>query len=1164
MCGLIGVVTSPAASPPTLDRSEVATLFDTLAGRPPGDVGDLLDKAAATVGELFHFPNVLAVLEEPAWRTVIERAGDQLATCARAYERESGHAGSVEQQERLAAAAILCRDLAWRLRQDFLPNLDKIRWLAGDADPLAPAHAFLLWQLNTLLNGIDRLEVRGRDSAGVAVHIFFPSPDALARFTADPTVHAWLADREARTALVSGAVRRAVSTGEAPDCLLFVYKVADEIGEMGENVANLRNQIRNDPLIHAAIQVEGVHGQAFAHTRWASNGIISEANCHPLDNACLDETGRERVPPHTILAALNGDIDNYQGIKEALAAEGCGVPPGITTDAKVIPLAIDHYLAQGLPFEEAFRKAVSGFQGSMAIVVQSSLRPGTTFLALHGSGQSIYIGLTRGGFIYASELYGVVEETSQFIKMNGETACGTSGTPGQVAMLHANWGRDTDPTLSLSCYDGSPVPPEDRAVRTAEITTRDIDRAGHPHFMLKEISESVDSVRKTIRGKYVVDGDTVRFPFLDDIVPPPLMKRLLEGRIRRILCVGQGTAAIAAQGIAELMRHMLRDGPLEIDATKATELSGFRLRPRMDDTLVIAVSQSGTTTDTNRTVDVVRSRGAAVLAIVNRRNSDLSFKADAVFYTSDGRDVEMSVASTKAFYAQVSAGYLLALALAQRLELPAAAMVRSELRTLEHLPSLIGEILAHPEPIETLARRHAVRRRYWAVVGNGTGRVAAGEIRIKLSELCYKAIALDITEDKKHIDLSSEPLIIVCAVGLTPSTLQDVVKEVAIFKAHKACPLVIAEAHQKAFEPYADGVMYVPRGAGRLSFVLATVVGHLWGYFAAKALDEQAGILRRLRARSVAVFERLDGHHGVPRDTLAAELRAEVGRDIAHLEQRLLAGDFDSGLTAGTAIRLLTMTQAVTGRLPLDEVVHSFGGKGLVGAAELFTAYVDALSEAINDLTRPIDAIKHQAKTVTVGISRAPLPEGVLFDAIGEAGVSLEALLPSHVETLEALSPLVEAVVGSIRYRLEGLNDLGEPGPDTRIYVEEKTGVALEFPSRAARGAPLVGTKWLAATQRLVFAGRGSIDGRPLVLFPLMDGTAVTGILLLHVRFLASASAEARSRALRAYRNRYEWLIGTVTELNIPWRDELLLRIPVELLFEGSADAIARCVRDTP
>ncbi len=108
---------------------------------------------------------------------------------------------------------------------------------------------------------------------------------------------------------------------------------------------------------------------------------------------------------------------------------------------------------------------------------------------------------------------------------------------------------------------------------------------------------------------------------------------------------------------------LLADGALDVDQITATELSGFQLRLDMRDTLIVAVSQSGTTTDTNRTVDLARQRGATVIAIVNRRNSDLTDKADGVIYTSDGRDVEMSVASTKAFYAQVAAGALLACAI---------------------------------------------------------------------------------------------------------------------------------------------------------------------------------------------------------------------------------------------------------------------------------------------------------------------------------------------------------------------------------------------------------------------------------------------------------------------------------------------------------------------
>ena len=144
----------------------------------------------------------------------------------------------------------------------------------------------------------------------------------------------------------------------------------------------------------------------------------------------------------------------------------------------------------------------------------------------------------------------------------------------------------------------------------------------------------------------------------------------------------------------------------------------------MTDTLVVAISQSGTTTDTNRTVDLVRARGAQVVAIVNRRNSDLTDKADGVLYTSDGRDVEMSVASTKAFYAQIAAGFLLAAAPSP----PRSAGDRGSTAA----PRLLRRRCATcPTAMDAHARRarpsiadgrpalRAAAARYWAIVGNG-------------------------------------------------------------------------------------------------------------------------------------------------------------------------------------------------------------------------------------------------------------------------------------------------------------------------------------------------------------------------------------------------------------------------------------------------------------
>ena len=269
----------------------------------------------------------------------------------------------------------------------------------------------------------------------------------------------------------------------------------------------------------------------------------------------------------------------------------------------------------------------------------------------------------------------------------------------------------------------------------------------------------------------------------------------------------------------------------------------------MDDTLVIAISQSGTTTDTNRTVDLARARGARVVAIVNRRNSDLVDKADGVLYTSDGRDVEMSVASTKAFYAQVAAGFLLAFAIAAEagVDDEAARAYRHErLLALRALPGLMSELTGRRSAIGATAQRNVLSRRSWAVVGNGANRVAAQEIRIKLSELCYKSIACDVTEDKKHIDLSSEPMIIVCAAGLRGSNADDVAKELAIYRAHKAAAIAIIDDGESRFSSAIDTIA-VPTVHPDLAFVLCTMAGHLFGYEAALAIDATARPLRAAR-----------------------------------------------------------------------------------------------------------------------------------------------------------------------------------------------------------------------------------------------------------------------------------------------------------------------------
>ena len=117
---------------------------------------------------------------------------------------------------------------------------------------------------------------------------------------------------------------------------------------------------------------------------------------------------------------MNGDIDNYQALRQALETGSELIAPQVTTDTKIIPLQIEKYLKEGQNLTESFRLAVNDFEGSHAIAMTCNLEPGKMFLALKGSGQSIYVGINADQYMFSSELYGLVEVMPHFIKMNGE------------------------------------------------------------------------------------------------------------------------------------------------------------------------------------------------------------------------------------------------------------------------------------------------------------------------------------------------------------------------------------------------------------------------------------------------------------------------------------------------------------------------------------------------------------------------------------------------------------------------------------------------------------------------------------------------------------------------------------------------------------------------
>jgi glucosamine--fructose-6-phosphate aminotransferase (isomerizing) len=1119
MCGIIAVVQRPARREPP----EASWLDERLglARRALLDHGDLsatAEHVEALDRALRGTPGVRALLGAPGLVAAIEDGMTELEDHARRREVQADEgdlALTGAALESFNAALVRLKDATWAVRCDRLRTAREVAGLAGEGASRAAIEAFTVVQI--ALSAIDRLEVRGRDSAGVHLLVTGHGLDLDA-----DDVRAELAARSADPLFQSLAVR----TPEGH--LSFAYKAAAEIGELGDNTRALRAAMAADELLHRAVVADGALVTLLGHTRWASVGIISEANAHPLNS---DEDG---VDGPYVTAALNGDVDNYADLREQA---GLRIPAEVTTDAKVIPTLVKRRLTATGDLLESFRATVATFDGSVAIGASAATEPDRVLLALRGSGQALYVGLADDAFVVASEPYGLIEETACYVRMDGESPSGADGQPGQVLVLDRAGAGELAGIRRLA-YDGTPLPLTDADVSTASITTRDIDRGDFTHFLLKEISEAPQSLRKTLRGKLVERDGLTQVAVGDETLPPELRERLATGSITRVLVIGQGTAAVAGQSVAAGIQRAVAATPMVVQALPATELSGFGLDDEMHDTLVVAISQSGTTTDTNRTVDLARARGAAVVAIVNRRNSDLVEKSHGVLYTSDGRDVEMSVASTKAFYAQIAAGFLLAAAVgdaAGALDRPAWSTL---LRALHDLREAMEQVLARRGEIAEAAHQYAPSRRYWAIVGNGPNRIAAQEIRIKLSELCYKSIACDATEDKKHIDLSSEPLILVCAAGLSGANADDVAKEVAIYKAHKAAPIVIATDGEDRFRG-ALAVLSVPEVHEALAFVLSAMVGHLFGYEAALAIDAQARPLRELRAAIEAV---VSAH--AP-DVLAS-LASELALPAARFMEGLRSGAYDGHLEASTALDISSVLRYARGQLALEAYELDFGRIGTPSV--VLDDLASALTKGIDELTRPVDAIKHQAKTVTVGISRSEdaLLESDLVQAVLGWGTPRDRLGYKSLRTLAALDPAVAEVTGYTRYAVHGDVAAGL----ATVEVVDKGGVAAGMRSRSEQDPRLRGTKNRAARQREVTAARGG-DGRTIVIVPETKGNEVTGITLLHVAFHDRLPADVATAVLEGYQTRLAALRDAVTEIEPTFRDEVLAEVPVvDLLVE--------------
>ena len=277
------------------------------------------------------------------------------------------------------AALIRCKDAAWAIGRDRLRAARQVASLA-EAE-MGTAGLAVLFSVHQALSALDRLEVRGRDSAGLEIQLVGHGLDPE-----DPVVAAELRRRRDR-GFGSGSVRL------VDGVLVVVYKAAAEIGELGDNTAVLRDALRDDTLLRRL-------SPRPTSRVWCSatpGGPRSASSPSPTPTPSAPRSSTAPIGPF-VTAVLNGDVDNFADLN---AAEDLQIAAEITTDAKVIPTLMARRLAEGDDAAGAFRETVAALEGSVAIAATTVASPDRLLLALRGSGQALYVGLADDAYIVA-------------------------------------------------------------------------------------------------------------------------------------------------------------------------------------------------------------------------------------------------------------------------------------------------------------------------------------------------------------------------------------------------------------------------------------------------------------------------------------------------------------------------------------------------------------------------------------------------------------------------------------------------------------------------------------------------------------------------------------------------------------------------------------------
>jgi glucosamine--fructose-6-phosphate aminotransferase (isomerizing) len=520
------------------------------------------------------------------------------------------------------------------------------------------------------------------------------------------------------------------------------------------------------------------HG--LGHTRWATHGAVTERNAHPLTGC---EDGRVAI-------VLNGIVENFRELKEALIADGHVFKS--ETDAEVLVHLIERDYAGDLV--AAVQSAYRELEGHFAFVVIHHDHPNLLVGARRQC--PLVVGVGEGEMFLASSIAAFLRETRriQFIE------------DGEIVSITPAGARFFTDDGEIEHKDVEPVDWDDESA----------EKGGYETFMLKEIYDQPEAVRETIgdrarRGKLVLDGIG--------------LTELEIQNLRRIVIVGCGSAYHAGVVGRYIIEEWARI-PVEPDIASEWR---YRNPVLSKDTLVVGISQSGETRDTVHAMQLARDSGARTLAITNLMGTQITREVESVLYTRAG--LEIGVAATKTFTAQVALLSLIALKLAQiRRTLPEGE-VEFILEELYDLPEKMEQFLDADHPIEEIAARH-YQKQFFLYLGRHIGLPVALEGALKLKEISYIPTDAYSAGEMKHgpIALLDADTPVVC-VAIDQKVVYDkVVSNIQEVRARGAQVIAIATDGNEDIQHHADDVIYIPRTPAFLQAVLAELPLQLLAY----------------------------------------------------------------------------------------------------------------------------------------------------------------------------------------------------------------------------------------------------------------------------------------------------------------------------------------------